>query len=118
MENYKLILPEHLNHGGFLFGGQMLKWADEYAWIAATLEHSECNFVTIGMDQVRFRRPVTEGTILRFVTDRIRVGNSSLQYSIQVYRENEPEKPENLIFSALVAFVRLDQQGHKLPLDL
>lgn len=118
MENFKLVLPEHLNHGGFLFGGQMLKWADEYAWIAATLEHPDYNFVTIGMDQVRFKKPVRGGTILRFVTDRTSVGNSSLQYSIQVYRENEPEQPENLIFSAMIAFVRLDLQGNKLALDL
>jgi len=25
MENYKLVLPEHLNHYGFLFGGNLLK---------------------------------------------------------------------------------------------
>ena len=117
MENYKLILPEHLNHGGFLFGGHMLKWTDEYAWIAATMDYPACNFVTVGMDQVRFKKPVHEGTILRFVIDRINVGNSSVQYNIQVYRENEAATPENLIFSALVAFVRLDDKGRKLLLE-
>jgi len=25
MENYKLVLPEHLNHYGYLSGGNMLK---------------------------------------------------------------------------------------------
>lgn len=116
MESYKLILPEHLNHGGFLFGGNMLKWTDEYAWIAATMGHPGCNLVTIGMDQVRFKKPVRKGTILRFVADCIKVGSSSLQYSIQVYRENESMTPENLIFSAQIAFVRLDDQGNKVLL--
>jgi len=31
MNQYKLALPEHLNHYGYLFGGNMLKWVDEYA---------------------------------------------------------------------------------------
>jgi len=36
MESYKLVLPEHLNHYGYLFGGNMLKWVDEISWIAAS----------------------------------------------------------------------------------
>ena len=52
MENYKLVLPEHLNHFGDLFGGNLLKWVDESAWIAATREHPGCRFVTIAMDEV------------------------------------------------------------------
>ncbi len=116
MESYKLVLPEHLNHGGFLFGGNMLKWTDEYAWIAATMEHPGCNFVTIGMEQVHFIKPVREGTILRFVADCMKIGRSSVHYTIHVYRESDVAEPENLIFSAVIAFVRLDERGNKLPL--
>ena len=50
MENHRLVLPEHLNHYGFLFGGHLLKWVDEFAYIAATIEYPGYNFVTIGMD--------------------------------------------------------------------
>ena len=35
MINHKLVLPQYLNHYGFLFGGHLLKWVDEYAYIAA-----------------------------------------------------------------------------------
>ncbi|HSO80381.1 MAG TPA: hotdog domain-containing protein, partial [Chromatiaceae bacterium] len=35
MESYKVVRPEHLNHFGHLFGGCLLKWVDEIAWIAA-----------------------------------------------------------------------------------
>jgi acyl-CoA hydrolase len=27
------VLPEHLNHYGYLFGGHLLKWVDASAWI-------------------------------------------------------------------------------------
>ena len=40
MESYKVVRPEHLNHFGHLFGGCLLKWVDEIAWIAASCSSS------------------------------------------------------------------------------
>lgn len=85
MENFKLVLPEHLNHFGHLFGGNLLKWVDEYAWIAATREHTGCHFVTIGMDRVAFHKGVAEGSILRFAIELDRRGSSSVRYLVTVY---------------------------------
>lgn len=51
MESYKLVLPEHLNHYGYLFGGYLLQWVDETAYIAATLDYPGSNFVTVAMDR-------------------------------------------------------------------
>ena len=39
MDNHKLVMPEHLNHYGYLFGGNLLQWVDEYAYIANVPEH-------------------------------------------------------------------------------
>ena len=60
MENHRLVLPEHLNHFGFLFGGYLLKWVDEFAWMAATTEFPGCHFVTVGMNEVSFRNSVRD----------------------------------------------------------
>ena len=54
MENHRLVLPEHLNQFGFLFGGYLLKWVDEFAWMGASLEFPGCLVVTVGMDEVSF----------------------------------------------------------------
>jgi hypothetical protein len=51
MEYYKLILPEHLNHHGKLFGGNTLKWIDEFAYITASQEF-----------------PATLSSLLRWIT--------------------------------------------------
>ena len=113
MENHKLVLPEHLNHYGYLFGGNLLKWVDEYAWIAATLEHPGCKFVTIGMDRVEFRKSVREGAILRFQIDLARQGNTSVQYRVVVYADDPETGEEESIFTTGVSFVCLDEQGQK-----
>ena len=116
MENHKLVLPEHLNHYGYLFGGNLLKWVDEVAWIAATLEHSGCKFVTIGMDRVEFRKSVREGTILRFQTELAHLGNTSVQYLVVVFADDPDSGAEESIFSTRVSFVCLDGQGRKRSL--
>lgn len=116
MENHKLILPEHLNQYGFLFGGYLLKWVDENGWIAASLDYPGCNFVTVGMDKVEFRRSVHQGSILRFKVDRLKSGRTSATYRVEVYRANCPDCQRDLIFATQVTFVRVDQDGNKIPL--
>ena len=38
MDHRKLVLPEHLNDQGSLFGGYLLKWLDEFAYISANMD--------------------------------------------------------------------------------
>jgi acyl-CoA hydrolase len=115
MENHKLVMPEHLNHFGYLFGGNLLKWVDEQAWIAASLEYP-CNyFVTIAMDKVEFRQSIREGTILRFVVEKTREGTTSVQYEVTVFRGGETGG--TAVFSTHVTLVRIDEKGSKIPLS-
>ncbi len=114
MESYKLVLPEHLNHYGFLFGGYLLKFTDEVAWIAATLDYPGYLFVTIAMDKVEFRKSVREGTILRFRCLRVHEGRTSVRYQVEVFRSEEEDA--ETIFSTTVTLVRVDENGEKKPL--
>ncbi|MDF1812963.1 MAG: acyl-CoA thioesterase [Verrucomicrobiales bacterium] len=110
MENHRLIRPEHLNHYGFLFGGYLLMWVDEMAWLAATEEFPDCKFVTVGMDQVAFKKSVKEGSILRFSSTKLRIGNTSITYDVKVSHQGVE------IFSTSVTLVRVDDQGRKTPI--
>ena len=119
MENYKLVLPEHLNHFEVLFGGYLLKWVDEMAWIAASLDFPHCRFVTIGMDRVEFKKSIQKGTILKFQMTRESVGTTSVSYVVDVYKAHV-EHPfeqanQDSIFSTTVTLVNVDSTGHKRP---
>ena len=116
MENHRLVMPEHLNHFGFLFGGNLLKWVDEFAWIAATLEYPGCNLVTVALDKVEFRESVREGTILRFLVRKSREGTTSVQYEVTVFRGPESRDTARPVFSTHVTLVRVDESGQKTPL--
>lgn len=110
MENHRLVLPEHLNQFGFLFGGYLLMWVDEVAWMAASLDFKDCHFVTVGMDAVAFHKSVKQGSILRFETTLSREGNTSVTYGVSVLQG------ETEIFSNSVTLVRIDETGAKQSL--
>ena len=117
MENRRLVLPEHLNHYGFLFGGHLLRWVDEVAWIAASLDYPGCRLVTVAMDGVEFRKSVHGGAVLRFVTERTRVGRTSVSYRVDVFAESLDTGAEEPVFSTVVTQVRVDAEGRKLALS-
>ncbi|MDR2849684.1 MAG: acyl-CoA thioesterase [Verrucomicrobiota bacterium] len=117
MISYKLVMPEHMNHYGVLFGGNLLKWVDETAWMAASLDYPGARFVTIGMDRVEFRKGVSGGSMLRFELERQRVGRTSLTYGARVSRRELHQSEDEVIFSTEITFVRVDENGQKMPVD-
>lgn len=116
METHKLVMPEHLNHFGFLFGGNLLKWTDEIAYIAVTLDYPGCNFVTVGMDKIEFRKSIRQGTILCFDSRRSRTGNTSVEYVVDVTREEITTGQKELVFTTRITFVSVDGEGRKKPI--
>ena len=113
MENYNLVRPEHLNHHGYLFGGQMLSWIDESAWMAAARDFPNCTFVTRAMDRIDFKHQVKNGSILRFDVTKTKTGNSSVTYLVEVYEDERSSVDEKLAFSTTVTFVNIDELGNK-----
>lgn len=114
MVSYKLVMPEHLNQYGALFGGNMLKWVDETAWMAVSLDYPCDRFVTIGMDRVEFKKSVSGGTILRLEVSRLRVGNTSVTYAVNVFHGGlRPPEDATPIFTTDITFVRVDESGTK-----
>lgn len=116
MENYKLVLRGDLNQNGYLYGGNLLKWLDEYAWIAATLDYPGSSFVTVALDKVTFKKGVSEGAILKFDIKKSSEGNTSVQYLVNIYCQNNCNTNLELIFSTHITFVNIDENGIKRSL--
>jgi acyl-CoA hydrolase len=126
MEQHLLVRPEHLNQYGFLFGGYLLMWVDETAWIAASLDYPGCRFVTVAMNRVEFRHNVRAGSLLKLDIQVLRQGRTSVDYAVRVTRAgSEGASPGGQsggaaigeeIFATTVTFVRVDDQGRKTAL--
>ena len=111
METHRLVLPGDLNQYGSLFGGRLLSWVDEAAWIAASAEFPHCQFVTIAMDKVEFRHGVGDGTILRISCTMSRKGKTSVTYEVSV--ADAKDSSGLPVFQTNVTFVSVDDSGKK-----
>ncbi len=116
MDSFTLVRTEHLNHHGKLFGGQLLKWVDEYAWMAAARDFPGCVLVTRAMEKCDFKHAVPNGSIMRFKVERKETRSTSATYSVDVYADMPGQSLEKLIFSNCVTFVAVDCSGQKTPL--
>jgi len=111
-----LVRPEHMNQHGSLFGGYMLLWVDEYAYIAALEDYPLGRFVTRGMEAAEFSHPVKCGALLTFDVTRTRAGHSSVTYRVEVSARNMTESRETPVFSTSVTLCAVDELGRKTAL--
>jgi len=116
MINHKLVLPEHLNHYGYLFGGYLLHWVDEYAYITANLDFPGHRFVTIGLDNVVFRKSIRMGSVLKFDINRSRLGGTSASYNVKVFSDSIESGEVELVFDTNITFVNIDEEGNKMAI--
>lgn len=113
MEHFKVIRQEHLTHYGYLYGGRMLEWIDEFAYITASQEFPGNNFVTKALDNVVFRKSVRLGEIVRFSVDRVHLGNTSVQYAVKAFGTSNHSESDDILFETKITFVAVDADGNK-----
>ena len=117
MQNFQLVLTEHLNHYGYLFGGTLLKWVDESAYICARLDHPGKSFVTAGMEEVSYKKRVELGSILRFNVVKEKTGKTSVTYKVVASVASSIKGECADIFSTMVTFVCIDKDGNKCAIE-
>ncbi len=116
MNTFQIVRSEHLNHYGKLFGGYMLLWMDELAWLTASRDFTGCSLVTRSMDKIDFTCAVESGAILRFNILPDVIGNTSVIYAVKVFADEPGAKDEKLVFTNKVTFVNLGEDGKTTPL--
>ena len=116
MKHSKLVLPEHMNMHGALFGGYLLKWIDEFAYITASIDYPNNRFVTVALNNLEFKHPIPCGEILCFDIVECKRGNSSVQYSVNVFAELKSETKSSL-FETSITFVNTDNDGRKASIN-
>jgi len=116
MDMFSLVRPEHLNHYGSLFGGQLLSWVDEFAYLVAVREFPGARLLTRAMAEVSFTRSVINGAMLRFDIQRARVGRTSVLYDVNVFAREPECVTEYLVFQTSITFVSVNKERRKHPL--
>ncbi len=111
-EQQYLIRPEHINHYGRLFGGQLLKWIDELAGIVA-IRHCGNTVTTAAIDNLQFTAPAYTGEMIVLQGMVTYVGRSSMEIRVDTYRE-ALDGTREMINRAYIDMVSIDSQGQPM----
>lgn len=114
LEMVQLVLPEHANVRGTLYGGRMMDWITTAATMAA-MRLARGSVVLASMDDLDFLHPVAIGDV---VTLRARVefvGTSSMEVGVEVYAEDPKRGEQRLTTASHLAMVAVDEQARSRP---
>ena len=103
--------PTHVNFGGKVHGGMVMKWIDQAAYACAA-RWSGLYCVTVSVGTIRFRRPILVGHLVELEAKVVHTGPSSMHIIIQVrYGDTQTQElPE--INHGIIIFVALDESGN------
>ncbi|MGZ4819402.1 MAG: acyl-CoA thioesterase [Terriglobales bacterium] len=110
----EIVLPNDANPLGSLLGGRLMHWID-LAGAMAAHRHARAYVVTASMDHVDFLTPVRVGDLVIFKSSVNRAFHSSMEVGVKVLVENYIDTTQKHVASALLTFVAVDREGHRLP---
>ncbi|XP_075399181.1 acetyl-coenzyme A thioesterase [Tenrec ecaudatus] len=98
------ILPMHANPRGELSAGQLLKWIDTAACLAAE-KHAGVSCVTASVDDIQFEEVVRVGQVISIKAKVTRAFSTSMEISIKVTVQDMFTGVEKLVSAAFSTFV-------------
>lgn len=111
----ELILPQHTNSLGTVFGGVVMSWVDIAAAICAE-RHARRQVVTASVDALEFLAPVRLGWIMSLKASVNYVWKTSCEVGVKVMAENLRTGESFHTATAYVTMVALDSNGRPTPM--
>jgi acyl-CoA hydrolase len=112
-ETSELMMPEHANNMGHVFGGAILSMMDKCAAIAA-FRHSRSSVVTASIDRVDFREPIHLGDLVVMKSSVNYAGRTSMEVGVRVEAEDLLTGRRRHTNSCYLTFVAVDRNGRPI----
>ena len=109
-EASQLMMPQHANIMGNVFGGVILALVDKVAAVAA-IRHAHRECVTVSVDKVDFREPIHVGELVTALARVNFAGRTSMEVGVKVITENVLTGEKRHTNSCYVTYVALDENG-------
>jgi acyl-CoA hydrolase len=112
-ETSQLMMPQHANALGHVFGGVIMSMMDTTAAVSAA-RHSRMTCVTASVDRVDFREPVHVGDLVIMQSSVNYVGRTSMEVGVRVTTENLVDGVRRHTNSCYLTFVAIDRNGRPM----
>jgi uncharacterized protein (TIGR00369 family) len=110
----ELMMPQHANNLGNVFGGVILSLVDRVAAVAAT-RHARRSCVTVSVDRVDFLEPIYLGELVTARAAVVYAGRTSMEVSVEVEAENLVTGRRRRTNRCAVTYVAIDEHGKPAP---
>ena len=114
IEMNELVLPQHSNSLGTVFGGTIMSWVDICAAMAAQ-RYARSVVVTASMDQLDFLAPIKVGQLVNMRATVNYVARTSMEVGVRVEAEDTLTGRRYHAASAYLTFVAIDEAGKAQP---
>ena len=111
----EMVLPQHTNNLGAIFGGVLMSWIDIAAAVAAA-RHSGRTCVTASIDQLHFLQPIRKGYVVNIEARLTAVHNTSCEVMVDVVGENLLTGERFRTAQAFLTFVALNDENRPVPM--
>lgn len=109
--------PAHVNFGGKVHGGIVMKWIDQAGYAcAAAWSGKYC--VTVFVGGIHFIKPITVGSVVEMVAQVIHTGRTSLHIAIDIYAGDPRQAETPRCAHCVIVFVALDEHGKPSPVPV
>ncbi|MGH7499307.1 MAG: acyl-CoA thioesterase [Gemmatimonadales bacterium] len=106
--------PSHVNFGGKVHGGAVMKWIDQAGYTCAAGWTGEyC--VTLYVGGLHFIRPIRVGEVVELRALVIHTGRTSLHVAIDIYAGDPKDAKKTRRSHCVVVFVALNEKGRPKP---
>jgi len=106
----ELVLPQHTNALGSIFGGTVMAWIDIAGAISAG-KHARTTVVTASIDALHFIAPIRLGHVVELKACVNATGRTSMEVGVRVESENPLTGERFHNVSAYTTFVALGSDG-------
>ncbi len=104
-------MPADCNANGDIFGGWVMAQVD-LAGAVLPARHARGRFATVAVNEFIFKQPVRVGDILSFFSRVVRLGNTSITVSVEVFAERWNEQGQYVkVTQATLTYVAIDKDG-------
>ena len=110
---FKVVFPNTLNDHDTLFGGTIMQWMDEIAYIAAT-RFVRKKMVTVFVDKVHFILPIKIGNIIEIIASVQKIKNVKIEIFVEIFIEDKYSARREKAVDALFTFAAIDENNNPI----
>lgn len=113
IEQYHILMPEHINGYNRLFGGKLMEWIDVVAGVVAR-RHCGHDVTTASVDRLEFQAPAYVNSTIVLMGRITYVGHTSMEVRVDTYVE-ALDGARQRVNRAYLVMVALDSNEKPTP---